>query len=343
MKKLMSMLKVIPDNVRVLHRNLIGAGWFADHKELGKIYDALDEVADDVMEIAMSLGHAEPSLAEAVSEYESIGGSAYENEQAWSMLHAMLLDLHEEIGNHEGSVPGDVWNKLEEHQYYLNKLANYKVASRLNKRAEELEQEVNSPVVNEAGSPIQKKLISAELKARGLDGKSNYPVIKKIGKQMVSAGKKDPSEMLQVLADVTPGSKYSDKEFSVSKQDRDKAEELTQAAGFNFMETRQLGDAEVFSTEELQEAFRAAGYDTGKYTTEYLAEQLGFVPVREGAGDASEIARIYQSAKKDGKLDKAGEDRMKLQMHRVLRHDKLHGAGPMPIPGGKPESDEKDK
>jgi hypothetical protein len=182
MKKLLSMLKVIPDNVRVLHRNLVGDVWFADHKELGKIYEALDGIADDVIEIAMSLGHAEPSLAEAVSEYESIGGSAYENEQAWSMLHAMLLDLHEEIGNHEGSVPGDVWNKLEEHQYYLNKLANYKVASRLNKRAVQ------------ASAPEQ---------------------------------------------------------------------------------------GEAYSTEELQEAFTKAGYDTAKYTVKYLAEQLGFVPLSE--------------------------------------------------------------
>jgi DNA-binding ferritin-like protein len=131
MKKLMSMLKVIPDNVRVLHRNLIGAGWFADHKELGKIYDALDGVADDVMEIAISLGNQEPSLAEAAAEYESIGGRAYTNEQVWGMVRAMLLDLHEELGAQEGKVPGDVWNKLEEHQYYLNKLANYKIGQRL--------------------------------------------------------------------------------------------------------------------------------------------------------------------------------------------------------------------
>lgn len=131
MRKLLSMLKVIPDNVRVLHRNLVGPVWFADHEELGEIYGELDGIADDVIEIAISLGNKEPSLAEAAQEYQSIGGAEYGNEEAWRMLQAMLLDLHAELGAQEGKVPGDVWNKLEEHQYYLNKLANYKVGQRL--------------------------------------------------------------------------------------------------------------------------------------------------------------------------------------------------------------------
>ncbi len=131
MRKLLSMLKVIPDNVRVLHRNLIGPGWFADHEELGEIYGMLDGMADDVTEIAISMGNQEPSLAEAAAEYQSISGTGYPNAEAFGMLRSMLLDLHAELGAQEGQVPGDVWNKLEEYQYELNKLANYKIAQRL--------------------------------------------------------------------------------------------------------------------------------------------------------------------------------------------------------------------
>jgi hypothetical protein len=40
--------------------------------------------------------------------------------------------------------------------------------------------------------------------------------------------------------------------------------------------------AESYTLEELNEAFAQAGYDTKKYTVEYLAEQLGFRPVNEG-------------------------------------------------------------
>ena len=239
MKKLMSMLKVIPDNVRVLHRNLIGAGWFADHKELGKIYDALDGVADDVMEIAISLGNQEPSLAEAAAEYESIGGRAYTNEQVWGMVRAMLLDLHEELGAQEGKVPGDVWNKLEEHQYYLNKLANYKVASRLNKRAVQ------------AAAPEQ---------------------------------------------------------------------------------------GEAYTAEELQEAFTKAGLETNKYTTEYLAERLGFRRVNEEVGKASGMVRDYQTAKKAGGMSPAEEESRKAAMRMANRANRSSETNPMPIPGPAPKS-----
>jgi hypothetical protein len=42
---------------------------------------------------------------------------------------------------------------------------------------------------------------------------------------------------------------------------------------------------EIYTTQELREAFVAAGLDTHKYKVEYLAEQIGFVNLNENLGD----------------------------------------------------------
>jgi DNA-binding ferritin-like protein len=134
MKKLLGTLKVIQDNVRMVHRNLVGPGWFADHKEFGKMYDAIDEMADDVIEIAISLGVEEPNLSESVSLYEPLpSGKKYDNATAFKLIEAMFMDLHgvfEEEKSAEG-LPGEVFNQFEEYQYFLRKTAKYKIAHRL--------------------------------------------------------------------------------------------------------------------------------------------------------------------------------------------------------------------
>jgi hypothetical protein len=64
---------------------------------------------------------------------------------------------------------------------------------------------------------------------------------------------------------------------------------------------------ESYTLSELSEAFAAAGYDTGKYTTEYLAEQLGFVPLIEKPQMVSDVYRgnmdLYDDGVSFGKTD----------------------------------------
>jgi hypothetical protein len=52
---------------------------------------------------------------------------------------------------------------------------------------------------------------------------------------------------------------------------------------------------EVFTLSELNEAFTAAGLDTKKYTTEYLAEQMGFIPLNESKRKQAEAWRSITS------------------------------------------------
>jgi hypothetical protein len=312
MKRLLSMLKVIPDNVRVLHRNLVGAGWFADHEELGEIYGEIDGIADDVIEIGISLGNQEPSLEEAVAEYKSIGGSVYENEDAWAILHAMLLDLHEELGNQEGKVPGDVWNKLEEHQYYLNKLANYKVASRLNKRAIESIPELPPGA---AEIPAEEAYSTEELQEAftkaGLDTKKyttgylaeqlGFEPLNELRDETVRRAKQKSDEVAELAkkwASTTPEWKnwieFMDKPYEERLKNPKMADFVQREVAGNseyldYLNKRRRANRisdlallnydirESYTAAELREAFTKAGLDTKKYTTEYLAEQLGFV------------------------------------------------------------------
>ena len=134
MKKLLGALKVIQDNIRMVHRNLVGPGWFADHELFGEFYEEIDKMADDVIEIAISLGVEEPNLSEAVSLYQPLpSGKKHSNDTAFRLIEAMFMDLHgifEEEKKSE-SLPGEVFNQFEEYQYFLRKTAKYKIAHRL--------------------------------------------------------------------------------------------------------------------------------------------------------------------------------------------------------------------
>jgi hypothetical protein len=84
-------------------------------------------------------------------------------------------------------------------------------------------------------------------------------------------------------------------------------------------------ESESYTTEELNEAFAQAGYDTKKYTTEYLAEQLGFVPLSEmGMKDA----RAFKNEKlfltgADGQYGQEGGTNKFAKMASVLKNERF--------------------
>jgi len=131
MEKLISTLKIATHNLQVIHRNLIGDGWFSDHELIAEYYEELREITDDVIEIAMTFDLKEPSLETALKYYNSIGGFTVTNRDAFEHIKRMFNELLEIFEESKEGLPVDVTSKFEEYQYWLRKEANYKIAQRL--------------------------------------------------------------------------------------------------------------------------------------------------------------------------------------------------------------------
>ena len=131
MKELMSVLKIFTHNLQVIHRNLIGDGWFSDHELIAEYYRELGEMTDDVIEIAMTFGYLEPSLERATDFYPSLSGFKVTNRDAFEHIQRMFITLLEIFEKSKDELPADVKSKFEEYQYWLRKEANYKITQRL--------------------------------------------------------------------------------------------------------------------------------------------------------------------------------------------------------------------
>lgn len=125
MKDLLILLKLVNHNIQVLHRNLVGEGWFADHSQLGDYYEKVQDVFDDLCEIFSTLGVKEPTMKESyVGEIEVKDRDGYES---FILVRLMFNDIVAEI-NRIKDVPSDVVNKLQEYQLYFRKEADYKLS-----------------------------------------------------------------------------------------------------------------------------------------------------------------------------------------------------------------------
>ena len=119
------------DNIKILNHNLVGPNWFGDHELLGGWYEEVGEIEDDVIEIAMALGHKDMSTADAVKYCPAIEVKDYTNEEVFEVVKQHFEMLMKGFESLKDEVPGDVYSKFEEYIYYLRKEVNYKIAQRL--------------------------------------------------------------------------------------------------------------------------------------------------------------------------------------------------------------------
>ncbi len=132
MYKLMCSLKVIQDNIRILHRNLKGSNWYGTHEVLEDYYEAIDDIADDVIEIGIMLGIVEPNLSMAVDEYKPfLTSRKYTEVEAYRLLYKMFMDVVELVEQAKPNLADDISSKLEEYQFYCRKEAMFKIKGRL--------------------------------------------------------------------------------------------------------------------------------------------------------------------------------------------------------------------
>lgn len=129
---LMNLTKILSDNIRILHRNLIGTNWFDTHELLEKYYKYIDDVQDDINEIGIMLGLKEQSVLHLIDVYPAVPTPFNFTEvDALQYVYNFFKDLIEAIENVKDDVPGDVYSHLEEYIFFLRKEADYKITQRL--------------------------------------------------------------------------------------------------------------------------------------------------------------------------------------------------------------------
>lgn len=137
MRKLMGMLKVIYENLLMLHHNLLGGNWFGNHDRIAEFYEEIQKMSDDVIELGISLGFNEPDIKEAIEMYPVIpAGTVINTETAFKFCYNFFKDLLAEFELLKDKVPGDVYSKFEEYMYWLRITAEYKIKHKLYKEEE---------------------------------------------------------------------------------------------------------------------------------------------------------------------------------------------------------------
>jgi DNA-binding ferritin-like protein len=129
MQRLMSILKVVENNLGVLHRHVYGPNWFQSHEKLEEYQNYVAQVKDEVIEIGMTLTFKEPSLKESIEVYSEIESpiSSFSEKDSFEKVKAYFTDISNEFEALRSKLPADVSAKFDEYQYYFRKEAQYKL------------------------------------------------------------------------------------------------------------------------------------------------------------------------------------------------------------------------
>jgi DNA-binding ferritin-like protein len=133
MNKLLSTLKVITENLEVLHHNVVGKNFFIVHELLKEYYDKISEITDDLIEIGISIGIKEPHIIEAGNIYKFLDIKKYTTDESFQILDKFFTDLLNLFIETRKDLPEDILSKFDDYTYYIRKEVNYKIKAELNK------------------------------------------------------------------------------------------------------------------------------------------------------------------------------------------------------------------
>lgn len=128
-QQLISYLKVFGQNIRTLHRHLIGGNWMADHEKLAEYYEKIDDIEDAVVEAAISSGQSDISIKDAISAVDVLDCREYTSQEAFSIVQKyfiILRKLFEGIKEENIFAPGII-SEFESFEYWLYIEAEYKL------------------------------------------------------------------------------------------------------------------------------------------------------------------------------------------------------------------------
>lgn len=137
-ERLLAYMKILYHNLTTLHRNLVrDAGWFGNHKQIGKWYEEVGGQIDDLAETGIALGYREPSISDAVLAFSGMVLPSAQRglDETLRLILGYARELAGMMQAAEATVPASVANKLQEYEYYWNKEANFKIAAALGERA----------------------------------------------------------------------------------------------------------------------------------------------------------------------------------------------------------------
>lgn len=133
-QRLIMFLKIQIQNFGTLHRHLSGDNaWFENHEQLDEWQSTISEQCDDLTEIGMALGYAEPGIKDAVLAFgnELLDIQPRDCRETFSIAREIMRSVAGMMQAVEPIVPASVQNKLQEYEYFWNKEADYKIAQML--------------------------------------------------------------------------------------------------------------------------------------------------------------------------------------------------------------------
>jgi DNA-binding ferritin-like protein len=129
------MLKIAYENLFVLHHNVTGPVWFPTHEQIATYYSMIGDMADDVIEIGMSIGVKEPTIAECINQFTLLTVSDRDEKTTYAETRSIFTGLMTQFQTTEKSLGTgyeDIVNKLQEYRETLRKEADYKLARATN-------------------------------------------------------------------------------------------------------------------------------------------------------------------------------------------------------------------
>ena len=131
MRELLGKTKVIVDNFKLLHHNMVGLGWQSDHPKFAEYYEKVTEFEDEISEMLILLGERDMNIGEAVEYYSPIHAKKYNIRDCYSLAMCYFGDLLEVGLKYRDSLPPDCQSKLDEYLYYFRKEAYFKIKNTL--------------------------------------------------------------------------------------------------------------------------------------------------------------------------------------------------------------------
>lgn len=125
-KNMVKYLKVLYQDVQVLHHNIKGIAFFSNHEQLAEMYEDVGEMTDNLIELGMTIGILEPSIEESLAFKPSIEVRFYDYKECFAIVRdefARAISLMELA---KVNVPADIKNKIEEHEHNLRIWGLYK-------------------------------------------------------------------------------------------------------------------------------------------------------------------------------------------------------------------------
>ena len=126
-KDLISYLKVCTQDLQTLHRHLRSDKFFSEHEQLGDYYDKVGEILDAVIELGLSLGYEDVSIAVGIEKFGLLDERDYSTKEAFNNVYKEFNNVINIIEIIKPNLTGFVVSKLEEFQYYFQIEANYKI------------------------------------------------------------------------------------------------------------------------------------------------------------------------------------------------------------------------